>query len=101
MEHASQTRCPKCEYPFIALENFNGDSRRHTATFEEPYSTPNAWTGCDFPLLEIAVDILREIFNPVGLKLRRYRVTKMKEEILPQFPISVMCPKCLAVVKRQ
>lgn len=100
MAHVRQTRCSKCQYPLLALKNFNGDSSRDAPTLEAPYRTPTATAGCGPMFAEILVDIFGEIFKGIGLMWRRRKVSKKKEEILPQFPNSVICPQCLGVLQR-
>lgn len=45
-------------------------------------------------------DIAVEIWNALRSVWRRHKVKKLRQEILPRFPNTLICPQCLNVVKK-
>jgi len=40
------------------------------------------------------------IYDAMTFKERKAKLSKLKDEVLPQFPNSQVCPQCLQVIKR-
>ncbi len=45
--------------------------------------------------------LLSAVWNSIDEWRRRRKLAKLKAEILPQFPGSQVCPRCLKVEKRK
>jgi hypothetical protein len=85
--------CPKCRYPMLRLCEYDGTSSASNRDFERD--------DCgDFGVFGVIALGLRLLFAMVpGLatRQRRARAAAIKQQVLPQFPNSLICPICCYV----
>lgn len=96
MINENATLCPHCHYPMLKLANFEGVSSRDAQGFHgkdnHDYSFWGWWAIVD--------ELLSGMWNGLTTWRRRRQVKKLRDEVLPQFPKSLICPHCLQVVRR-
>jgi hypothetical protein len=96
MLHDNATQCPQCHYPMLNLSGFEGVSSRDAQGFNNrdlhDYSFWGWWA--------IAYGIFAGMWSGLGTLRRRRQVKKLRAEILPQFPKSLICPHCLQVLRK-
>jgi hypothetical protein len=96
MDPEQRTLCPNCHYPMLKLSGFEGVSSRDAQAFHGKNSH-------DFSLWgwwAIAHDLLAGLWSGLGAWRRRRQVKKLRDEVLPQFPKSLICPHCLQVFRK-
>jgi len=78
----------------LALKKFEGDSSRDAPGFGDDtnYRVWGSWG--------ILYDIFKSLTKGADLQRRRKQVARLKVEILPKFPNSMICPQCLSVLHR-
>ena len=80
----------------LELKDFDGTSSRDAPGFEQRDPHDYFWFG----LWAIAHDIAIDAWRWLGSASRKKRVKRLKEEMLPQFPNTIICPRCLITIER-
>ncbi|HEX8552758.1 MAG TPA: hypothetical protein VF681_14510 [Abditibacteriaceae bacterium] len=96
MIHARKMHCRECRYPMMELKKFDGDSSYGVSDFNNKDATDYWLWG----LWAIAHDLWLDLWKGGRLVARKKKVEKMRAEILPQFPHTMICPQCLHVERR-
>ena len=91
-------QCPECLYPMLKLSDYDGDCSLDAPGF-------NSSDARDFPFgfheLAFIFDILRDVGSGLRNLARRRKVKKLRLEILPQWPQTLVCPHCLHLRKER
>ena len=80
----------------LELKDFDGTSSHDAPGFESRDPHDYFWLG----LWAIALDFVADIWRWLGSSWRKKKVRKLQEEMLPQFPNTIICPRCLLTVER-
>jgi hypothetical protein len=96
MLNDNATFCPHCHYPMLKLSRFEGVSSRDAQGFNGKDSHDFSFWGW----WAIAHDLFTRMWSGVGTWLRRRQVNKLRAEVLPQFPKSLICPHCMQVFRK-
>ena len=88
--------CPHCHYPMLPLRGFEGRSSRDALGYGKEYKP-----SFEFWLWEMLVQPLVEVvYEGIRDGWRRRKVRKMQAEVLPRYPMSLICPHCWHVARR-
>ncbi len=90
------THCPECHYPMLELNGFEGVSSNDAAGLSGK-GAQDYWL---WGLWAIAHDILEQVWNVLRSAWRKHKVKKLRAELLPQFPNTLICPQCLYTIKK-
>ena len=93
---SSEVFCPECRRPMVELAKYqraiDGDSILGDAT-----PAPIGPAGRAFFLLSIFDFVL----DAISMALHQSKAKKLCARELPQFPNSLICPKCLFLIRRK
>ncbi len=84
----------------IKLEGFDGTSSADADSFDRRSSYSSGDADWYFLVYEFTIGLLVEIWKGVRGLWRKRRVRKLREEILPRFPKSLICPLCHEIARR-
>ena len=84
--------CPQCRAATVLLANYEISDAGY-----DPASHSDLPQFLWFGWLTYALDYVSELFSFGG---RESKLARLKRETLPQFPRSLVCPRCLHVIKR-
>lgn len=84
--------CPKCRNVTVPLKDFE-----ISEASEGPTASADAVDFWLFGLWAFAINYFAEAFSFGG---RRAKLRQLKRDVLPQFPHSLVCPRCLNVIER-
>jgi len=80
----------------LELDGFDGvsglDAPDHSGRDARDYWVWGLWI--------IAYDVLVEIWLGMRGMSRKKRIKKLQDELLPQFPNTIICPRCLITIER-
>lgn len=83
--------CPKCDGYLLPLRDYEIKS----SSEDHDFNDAGGWL-----LWGIWSPVANFLDEWITVKARRKRLDKIKAEVLPQFPQSLVCPKCLYVAQR-
>lgn len=84
--------CPQCHSVMFPLREYELPS-----SSEFPAVEAELW---EFLLWGWAVYAINFIVGLLGYGGRKAKLAQQKQEVLPRFPHSLVCPRCLFVVRR-
>ena len=84
--------CPKCRNVTVALADYeiSDAAEGPTASADLPEFLLFGWWA-------FVINYLTELFSFGG---RKTKLAKLKKDVLPNFPKSLICPTCLHVIER-
>jgi len=97
MSRVPRKQCLDCRYPMLELRDFDGVSSRDAPGFEQRDAHEYRWLG----LWGYAFDALGDIWRWLGKAGRMRKVQRLKEEMLTNFPNTVICPRCFSAIERE
>lgn len=90
--------CLECRYPLLKLADYDGDCSLDAPGF-------NNADARDFPVgmreWAFVYDILQDMSGGVRNLVRKRKVRKLRAEILPEWPLTLVCPHCLHLRKER
>ncbi len=89
--------CNQCRYPMLPLRSFEIQKIAEFPAVEADGVTFLIWGWTIF----VAQIISRFLAGLITFGARKKKLAQAKAEILPRFPNSLICPQCLATVKRR
>ncbi len=95
--------CPQCRYPVLKLKDFDGASSLDAPGFDG-VDASNYRSAHDYSLWFLGMIFIRDVLKEIGKGFRslrrRHKVKKLRAEILPHLPDTLICPLCLHVIKQ-
>ena len=89
---AEWIECPHCHNVTLPLADYQISNAS-----ESPDVSASGLEFLLFGWWAFALNFLADVFSLGG---RKTKLAHLKAEILPQFPRSLVCPRCLNVIKR-
>ncbi len=91
-----RTICPDCRCKLLKLRDFEGVSSRDAPRFDDYDSSAVRLWG----LWIFVFSLLKNLWRGGDETKRRRKAKQLRDEILPEYPKSVICPDCFEVDKR-
>lgn len=89
--------CPRCRYPMLPLRSYEIEKVAEYPSIEADGVTFLLWGWMVF-VGQIVYHFLAGLFT---FEARKKKLVQVKRDILPRFPNSLVCPKCLNTVTRR
>ena len=80
----------------LELQKFEGVSSRDAAGFGGKEARDYWFWGW----WAVVHDLLSEVWHSIGLAWRKRKVRRLRAELLPQYPNTLICPQCFHIIKR-
>lgn len=97
MNRGYRPPCPECRYTTVMLNDFDGtwsgDAVEGEARDPLSYFRWGMWL--------VLWDLLCAGFKMSGRENRKTKVERLRKEVLPDFPDSLICPSCLHVIYKR
>jgi hypothetical protein len=87
-----ETPCPNCRTWMLPLERYEIQKSSESPSVEAEW-----WEIVVFGWSVLVYNYIYDLFTYEG---RKRKMAQLKRDVLPQFPGSLVCPRCLHVVKR-
>lgn len=84
--------CPDCHSPMTPLRDFEISS-----SSEFPAVEAEMW---EFLLWGWIIFVINFVVGLLGFGGRKRKLSQLKRDVLPRFPHSLVCPRCLSVQRR-
>lgn len=88
--------CPKCRYVMLELADFELQRMSEYPAIEADGLTFILWGWAVF----VGQIVYQYVVGLATFGARKAKLAQAKADVLPRFPGSLVCPKCLTVVKR-
>lgn len=87
-----ETPCPECRSWMLPLERYEIQKASETASIDAELWEFLLWGWWAF--------VYNYVYDLLTIEGRKRKLAALKRDILPNFPSSQVCPRCLCVKKR-
>jgi len=89
--------CRPCHYSMLRLSEYEISDASDAPSLDGDLSEYQMWGWMAF----LWGTVIRFVFGLFGLAYRKWKLARLKASVLPSYPGSLVCPKCLRVERRR